>query len=1633
MQEAEKERLQQQLKDALVAIKKLKTGLLAEKNKKHEPIAVIGMAMRLPGSVYNSKDYWNLLSNGVDAISDIPESRFDAKALYDPNPDTLGKMVVKQGGFLDQIDQFDGSFFDLSFAEIESMDPQQRLLLEVTYEALENAGIPAQSIVGSDTGVFIGVTNNDYQKRHFRSGDYTLINPYSYTGSAVSSNAGRISYLMGLQGPSLALDTACSSSLVATHLATQSLRNGESDLAIAGAANVIIDPEFTIYFSSLNSLSKDSRCKSFSNEANGFIRSEGAGILILKRLSDAQKDGDNILAVVKGTAVNQDGRSNGFTAPNVKAQERLLKKALADAQLKPEQIAFIEAHGTGTKIGDPIEMEAIAETFASSKTKDHPLYVGSVKTNIGHSEGVAGVAGMMKAVLCIQNKTIPKNLHFDTPNELIDWKNLPIEVPVKNTSFDSEHEYIGVSGFGVTGTNSHVILGAAPKLEEKTFAQELRKDVFVLPLSAKTIEPLQDLAKAYATFITDSKEDLEDICAMAALKRTTFEVRKVFVARDKNQLIEQLNDFSELSVEESKNYDADDTVKVVFVCPGQGAQWVGMAQQLYEAEPEFKKSLDECAQAYSKVVSWDLIQELKGDRFDEIDIIQPVIVAIEIALGQLWKSKGIQPDIVVGHSMGEVAAAYLADMISIDDAALIICTRSSLMKQNSGKGAMAVTDLTLEEAHLRILGQEDFLSVAVQNSPNSTVIAGDPTRLQKLYDQLDKEGRFVRMVKVDVASHSPQMDNLLSPLKDALKDINTQNSSIVFYSTALREKVKGSELNADYWVKNLRNPVQFGAVIQDIAKKDQAVFIELTPHPVLSNAVQENLDFVKKRNTTIPSLWREKDELVSFYTAFGQYFESGIEVDWTKIYPEVQKFVMLPNYQWQKERFWFDQKPNLSHQQISATEVASEKNSVPAPIIKVEPKTKELIFETIWKEVDLVSHQLPESVVIVRDDDGLAEKLVAILSSQGVHTQVISSNEIPTIAPDLVLHLASTKATASLQDAIFSFQDLIQHFNQIGKSPMLVAVTKNGQVIGQEDQKVHIPSTALWGMMRTLRNEFPELNPTTIDIQELTSPKDILKVISHKAPYKEFAFRNSSVYTPVLKAVEIVTSEMEAFSDGMTYLVTGGTSGLGLVFAQWLASKGVKNLALVSRSGMKPETESVVERLKSQGVKVEVFQADITQADSLAKLVMEVETILPTIRGVVHAAGLLDDGAFLNLTHDQFNKVLAPKINGAWNLHKYFSSRTLEAFVLFSSGASVLGTAAQANYTAANMALDQLAHYRKSLGLSALSINFGNIGEVGLAAADQKRGERLQEQGMGVINPEQLKTYLDQLFDLPGAQYMLMDIDFNLWAENNSGVKGNAFYDLVLKPEQKVKVVAEEEEKSFTSKSGAIRHYKSIVKNLVSSITKIPTSKIKEDATFKSLGIDSLMAVQLKNKLQTESGLDLTVSSIWTYPTVEKYTDYLVEELKIEDQIASTENSTEETTTGYANRPAAIRHIKSVIKNLLSSITKIPVPKIKEDATFKSFGVDSLMAVQFKNRLQTEFELTIAVSSIWAHSSVEKYAEFLADEMNIQDQVTEDSTSISEVELEEPLPKIEEIPSIDQIQNEVDNMSLDDLLKAFDD
>jgi acyl transferase domain-containing protein/acyl carrier protein len=1512
----EQDKLNQQLRDALVAIKKLKADLAEERAKSREPIAVIGMACHFPGGANTLDQYWQLLEQGVDAITDIPKDRFDATAFYDPDPYAIGKVNVKQGGFLDDIEKFDPTFFDISPAELENVDPQQRLFLEVTYEALENAGIDVRKLVDSDTGVYVGLASNDYASRHFRSGDTNLVNPHSYIGTAICANSGRISYLMGFQGPSVSLDTACSSSLVATHLAVQALRNKECSMALAGGVNAILDPEMTIYFSTLNGLSEDSRCKTFSNEANGFIRSEGCGIVVLKRLNDALRDKDNILAVIKGSAVNQDGKSNGFTAPSVKAQTKLLQSALRNAGLQPDQVDYIEAHGTGTKIGDPIEVEAIANVFKKAKSKDQPLLLGSVKSNIGHTEGAAGVAGIMKVILALQKGLIPKNLHFKTPNQLVDWNSLPLKVVAVNTPWKETERIAGVSAFGVTGTNAHVVLANAPHTEQEDTANP--SDIFVLPLSAKTGDALKALAGKYADFIRSTDERLEDICAMAALRRTHWEIREVFVARDKPALIEQLEDFANYATEaeEIKTFTSDDEISTVFVFPGQGAQWAGMGKALAAREPVFREALEACNAAIRPYVNWDIFEEINKpegqNRLEEIDVVQPILVAIGIALAKLWQSKGVRPDAVIGHSLGEVAAAYIAGMLSLEDAAKVICTRSQLMKATSGQGAMGVTDLTETEAGAFLKGMEDKLSIAVVNSPSSTVLSGDPEALDSILTKLEAEGRFCRKIKVDVASHSPQMDPVKAKLRDALTGLHGMDSETRMYSTALNRWVKGSELNASYWENNLRSPVQYGAAVRAAMDTGSAVFIEMSPHPVLVTPTQDNITASGKKGRAIPSFFREKDECVDFLANFGLLHASGYEMDWQRIYRQ-GAYILLPNYAWQKERFWLD-RPKRNFASGS--------------------------YDTSGKQYFLHWHPyaLPEKAetgaLLIVGTGNISDKIAAHFS-QFVKVDRISPNgQLPEGEHGQIIFCSSVNdafdVTTALEKDLLGIQAILQHYNGTGKKiPGLVVVTAGTQTTGNNDPVTNPSASLLWGLSRTIENEHPETDIMRYDLadgfgqDELNNLEHLLGADTDKV--REIALRGKIAYTPFLQTQNATDTVPVIFTPGKAYLVTGGTSGLGLIFAEWMAGKGANHIVLASRSGEKPETTASIVKMQAKGAQVSILKADVGDLNATQQLIDTIEKNIAPLGGIIHAAGILDDASLLQLTKAQFSSVMQAKVQGAMNLHQASENKSLDAFILFSSFASMVGLAGQGNYVAANTFLDQLAHFRKSKGLPALSLNWGNIGEVGLAAADIKRGERLKEQGMGTILPKDLPALLDASLGYDGVQLALVDIDFVKWANANPGANDSFLYSKVIPgfTLAAAKTTSKDNGKPFgaTNLAGAVRKVRELVRGHVSAITKMPPPKIKDDATFKSMGIDSLMALQLKNKLQAEFGLNLAVSSIWTYPSVEKFGDFIVAELNLSTQFATaapetTEQQSAKADTGKVEREVEEMSLEELMRQL---------------------------------------------------------------------------------------------------------------------
>ena len=878
-----------------------------------EPIAIIGIGCRFPGSS-GPREFWQSIRDGVDAITEVPADRFNLDEVYDSDPTVPGKISTRWGGFVEQVDQFDPQFFGISPREAARMDPQQRLLLEVTWEALEDAGQAVERLTGSQTGVFVGISNNDYGRTQF--GDFSRIDAYAGTGNALSIAANRISYLMDFRGPSIAIDTACSSSLVAVHLACTSLRNGESTLAIAGGVNLILSPAITMNFTKAGVMAPDGRCKTFDAGANGYVRSEGAGLVVLKPLSRALADKDTIYAVIRGSAVNQDGRSNGLMAPNPLAQEAVLREAYRRAGVSAGDVQYVEAHGTGTLLGDPIEARALGRVLADGRTPGNFCAIGSVKTNIGHCEAAAGVAGLIKVALALHNAEIPASLHFQEPNPHIPFDELPIRVQTRPGVWSAETgpALAGVSSFGFGGTNAHVVMQQAPESRSKHREAVATKSCYLLPLSARSLEALQAVARSYQGFLASSESSLHDICYTASARRGHHDYRLSVTGDSSNQLIEGLEAFikGETRAGLSSGRKALGAhKKLAFVFSGQGSQWFGMGRTLLHDEPIFREVIERCELALRPHTDWSLIAQLAAtdtaeSRLNEVDVIQPALFAVQVALAALWRSWGIEPDAVVGHSMGEVAAAYVSGALSLEDAALIICTRSKLVKRTVGQGAMASVELSIEDARNAIAGYEDRVSIAVSTSPTSTVLSGDPGALAEILKQLEARDVFCRMVKVDFASHSPQMDPLRAELMQALEEVQPHLASVPIYSTVLDSVADGSELDALYWARNLREPVLFSASVQRLIEDGCETFVEISAHPILLSGIQQGIHYAGKTGAVLASIRREEDEHTAMLRSLGLLYSSGYAIDWNRIYPERGENVGLPAYPWQRQRCWLE-------------------------------------------------------------------------------------------------------------------------------------------------------------------------------------------------------------------------------------------------------------------------------------------------------------------------------------------------------------------------------------------------------------------------------------------------------------------------------------------------------------------------------------------------------------------------------------------------------------------------------------------------------------------------------------------------------------------------------------------------------
>ncbi|HEU4597695.1 MAG TPA: type I polyketide synthase [Pyrinomonadaceae bacterium] len=903
------------VKRALLAVEQMQAKLDSVERARMEPIAIVGLGCRFPGGADSPEAFWRLLRDGVDAVTEVPADRWDIEDYFDPNPAAPGKMYTRWGAFLEGVDKFDASFFGISPREAASMDPQQRLLLEVSWEALERAGQNLEKLSGSRTGVFTGLMNNEYFQRLKLRG-LGAIDAYYGTGNVTSSAAGRISYAFGFQGPSLTLDTACSASLVATHLACQSLRHRECDMALAGGVNLILLPDVSIYMSRARTMAADGRCKTFDARADGYVRGEGCGVVVLKRLSDALSDGDNILALVRGSAVMHDGRSGGFTVPSGGAQQTVIRAALSNAGVEPSAISYVEAHGTGTPLGDPIELRALGAALKAERRA--ALAVGSVKTNIGHLEAAAGVAGLIKTVLALQHGEIPPHLHLTEVNPQVALDEIGATIPTAPTPWPGggeQRRLAGVSSFGLTGTIAHVVLEEAPACAPDGQTTKAAEQAQLLTLSARDAAALSALARLYCERLGREEEraTLADVCYTASARRTHHEHRLALVGNSRAELVERLEAFGRgetlPSISTGRKLSGQ-SPKLVFVFPGQGSQWVGMGRRLLRDEKVFRASMERCDELIREHLGWSLLDEIAADetrsRLAEIDVVQPALCATQISLAALWRSWGVEPEAVVGQSMGEVAAAHVAGALSLEDAVKVICRRSRLLKRRSGMGAMAAVELSLEETRAALAGYEGRLSIAVSNSPISTVVAGETAALEELLHTLQERGVFCRQVKVDIASHSPQMEPLREDLLEALGDVRPQPPALPIYSTVTGEFSRELRFDAEYWWRNLREPVLFSDTVLRLLESGHQTFLELSPHPIVLSSIQQGMHHAGSDGTVLPSLRREEDERSVLLTSLGRLYASGRDVNWGGLFPSGGTCVSAPTYPWQHESFWVE-------------------------------------------------------------------------------------------------------------------------------------------------------------------------------------------------------------------------------------------------------------------------------------------------------------------------------------------------------------------------------------------------------------------------------------------------------------------------------------------------------------------------------------------------------------------------------------------------------------------------------------------------------------------------------------------------------------------------------------------------------
>ena len=886
-----------------------------ERDTAPAPIAIVGIGCRLPGNVMDPTSFWNLLTEGRSGIREVPADRWNNSRFYHPDPECLDSIISKWGGFVNDLDKFDARFWGVSPREAMRMDPQQRWLLEVAWEAIEDGGTAPSKLRGQEVGVFVGISSNDYGGLQVPY--HEIIDAYTNSGSTASIASNRISYMLDLKGPSLSVDTACSSSLVAVWLACESIWTGKCTAALAGGVNALVTPHASVGFSRASMLSRSGQCYAFDARANGYVRGEGVGVVYLKPLVQAIADHDRVYAVIRGAAANQDGHTSSMTVPGVEGQSAMLRSAYQSAQVDPRRIVYIEAHGTGTPVGDPIELTALGQVLGQGRRPDDRILIGSVKTNIGHLESGSGVAGLIKAALVLHHRTVPKSLNFEQPNPNIPFERLSLRVASSTEALPQppmDLPVVGVNSFGFGGTNAHVVLESSPVQQpEPVSTSAACSRPLVLTISARDDEALRRNVRAFVQRLSDASLRLPEFCTSSGQRKEHHDRRLVVIAQDRPQFQRRLEAWLAGAEQVRGVYvgrPSKSTKGLTFVYTGQGSQWWAMGQQLIQREPIFRAQLESIDHLLQPLCGWSLLDKLQATRefseIDRTDVAQPAIFALQVALTALWKSWGILPSQVIGHSVGEVAAAYCAGIYSLEDAVRIIFERSRLQHTTGGRGRMLVVGISAKMAEQAIGADRELIQVAVINNPNLVTLSGDTLPLERLGERFQAENRFLRWLPIDYAFHTHQMDPIREELIHCLRDIQPQTAKIPFYSTVTAGALSGAELSGEYWWRNVREPVLFGPAILEMLAARPCHFLEIGPHPALATSLRDCNAAAQRDGLVLHSLRRESDDSAELLGNLAQLHLEGKTIEWASVNRSSRAPERLPSYAWSHESFWLE-------------------------------------------------------------------------------------------------------------------------------------------------------------------------------------------------------------------------------------------------------------------------------------------------------------------------------------------------------------------------------------------------------------------------------------------------------------------------------------------------------------------------------------------------------------------------------------------------------------------------------------------------------------------------------------------------------------------------------------------------------